>query len=41
MDRTELMERFKKAAEAQAKKKAEQREKAKAFLEKLKSVNKQ
>lgn len=37
MDKTELMERFRKAAEKQAKKKAEQQEKAKAFLEKLRA----
>lgn len=38
MDKTELMERFRKAAEVQAKKKAGQQEKARAFMEKLKAL---
>ena len=38
MDRTEFMEKLKKAAELQAAKKAEQQEKAKAFMEKLREM---
>ena len=38
MEKTELMERFRKAAEMQAKKKAEQQEKAKALFEKLRAI---
>lgn len=37
MDKTELIERIKKAAQAQAEKKAEQQERAKAFIEKMKA----
>ena len=36
MTKTELIELFKKAAQAQAAKKAEQQERAKAFIEKMK-----
>ena len=36
MTKTELIERIKKAAQAQAAKKAEQQERAKAFIEKMK-----
>lgn len=37
MTKTELIERIKKAAQAQAAKKAEQQARAKAFIEKMKA----
>jgi hypothetical protein len=37
MDKTEFMERLKKAAELQAAKKAEQQEKVKAIMEKMRA----
>ena len=40
MTKTELMERLKKAAQLQAAKKAQQQEKAKAIIEKMRAMSK-